>query len=190
MADFSEDELNALFGEAGLAPQLFPKYYSMGPVQFMNAGVPSGAAGATATLTKQLTNFPTVIYGLRISNEYALSATPSVEEIAIYQTLKEWVDGEQTVTINLSQQDITGQEMLQSQLVGRRGSVWAPFPAPYPMAGGNNINVVVRRVTPYPSLVDDAEDLVLPSVRATLLCAEFKATRSSMSTRRRLSHGG
>ncbi len=203
---FTQEELDNIWSSQGLVPQLFPKYYSMGPVALTVDGSPSGAAGAVAVLTKELSNFPHILYGVRISNTYELPTTtiglpvgtPATAEQVIaqlehYERMKRFVDVEQTVTINLSQQNITGQAMLQGQLCGQSGTVWHPFPAPYPMAGGNNVNVEVRRVTSYPNYplldsdVDPAAPIpVTPVVFGTLLAAEFKATRQSVSTHRRL----
>jgi hypothetical protein len=182
---FTQEELDNIWSSQGLVPQLFPKYYSMGPVALTVDGSPSGAAGAVAVLTKELSNFPHILYGVRISNTYDVPTNPDAGEIRQFTMMKSFIDVEQTVTINLSQQNITGQAMLQAQLTGYAGTVWHPFPAPYPMAGGNNVNIEVRRVTSYPNYLAD-DRAVTPVVFATLLAAEFKATRQSVSTHRRL----
>lgn len=180
---FTDEELDTIWSKFGaLVPQLFPKYYAIGPVPLTLDGVPSGAAGAEAILTKELSNFPQILYGVRISNVYSLPAVPTATHIQQLQTYHDWLDGEQTVGINLSQQNVTAQPMLQAQLTGRGDSVWHPFPAPYPMAGGNSINLQVRRITGYPDF--NESDPVQPVIFATLLCAEFKATRSTTSVKR------
>lgn len=210
--NFTQDELDNIWSSQGLVPQLFPKYYSMGPVALTVDGAPSGAAGAVAILTKELSNFPHILYGVRISTTYTLPTTIIGEPVAPgipataddvraqldhYARLRS-MDTQQTVTINLSQQNITGQAMLQGQLCGETGTVWHPFPAPYPMAGGNNVNVEVRRATSYPPYPWRSQEVldgeagprelidVRPVVFATLLAAEFKATRQSVATHRRL----
>ncbi len=181
---FTDEELDTIWSEfGGLAPQLFPKYYTMGPVPFARDGVPSGAVGATAVLSHPLSNFPQILYGVRISNIYPLPAAADATHMQQYRAYKEWLDGEQTVGINLSQQNVTAQPMLQSQLVGKGDSVWHPFPAPYPMAGGNSVNLEIRRLTGYPPFIESGE-VIEPVVFATLLVAEFKATRSTTSVKR------
>lgn len=178
----TDAELSEIWSRVGLSPQLFPKYYGMGPVQFFNGGSPSGTAGSRARLSRALTNSPQIIYGVRLQNVYELPSNPTEAQVQLFRTLKEWIDGEQVVTINLSQQDVTAQSVLQTQLVGKHGSVWAPFPEPYPMAGGNNVEVSIERLTSYPVL--DGVNPVLPSCVGTLLAAEFKADMSSVPARR------
>lgn len=180
---FTEDELDTIWSEfGGLAPQLFPKYYTMGPVPFTLNGAPSGAVGATATLSKAISNFPQIMYGVRVSNVYQLPTSPTALDLQKLDAYHRWLDGEQTIGINLSQQNVTAQPMLQVQLTGRGDSVWHPFSAPYPMAGGNSINLEIRRITGYPDF--DQSEAVEPTVFATLLVAEFKATRSTTSVKR------
>ena len=180
---FTDEELDTIWSKLGyLVPQLFPKYYAIGPVPFTRDGVPSGAAGAEAILTKELSNFPQILYGVRISNVYALPDPVDASHILQAQLYHDWLDGEQTVGVNLSQQNVTAQPMLQSQLTGRGDSAWHPFSAPYPMAGGNTVNLQVRRVTGYPDFIES--DAVEPVVFATLLAAEFKATRSTTAVKR------
>lgn len=180
---FTDEELDVIWSKWGnLAPQLFPKYYAMGPVPLTLDGTSSGAAGARAVLTKELSNFPQILYGIRISNVYELPNPVAEEEITQLQTYSEILDGQQTIEINLSQQNVTAQPMLQSHLTGRGLSVWHPFPAPYPMAGGNSVNVTIQRVTSYATFAEGTKPE--PVVFATLLCAEFKATRSTTSVKR------
>lgn len=175
-------ELSKIWSKSGLEPQLFPKYYGMGPVQFMNGSQPSGTAGSTATLSRALTNSPQLVYGVRLQNIYDLPGQPTADQVQLYRALKEHTDGEQLVTVNLSQQDVTANGVIQTQLVGSGGVVWAPFAQPYPMAGGNNITIRVQRLTSYPSL--DGINPLLPSLVGTLLTAEFKGDLSSVPVRR------
>ena len=71
----------------GLSPQTFPIYYPMGAQPFLGGnGQPSGASGATARLTRDLSNFPHMFMGLRISNVYALGDDPSAEVCALAAT--------------------------------------------------------------------------------------------------------
>ena len=180
----TDGELVNVWSAVGLNPQLFPKYYAMVPVALTVNGAGSGAVGAGATLTRELSNFPHILYGLRVTNTFALPAAPSDADINFADYLKTWVDNEQTITINMSQQNITAQAMLQSHLVGKGETVWAPFPAPYPLAGGNNITIEVRRTTAYPPFPSTPQVATTPTVHATLLTAEFKATFQSVPTHR------
>lgn len=180
----TDEQLAALMASEGLSDQLFPKYYSMGPSEFSSGGTPSGAAGATAVLTKQLTNFGQILYGVRIQNFYELPTNPTDEQVALFEQLKRFIDDEQIVGINLSQQDVTAQELPQAQLQGRADTTWHPFPVPYPMAGGNNINITITRITSYPEIVSGTP--LVPTVRGTLLAGEFKGVLPSEPTRRRL----
>lgn len=169
----------------GLSPQVFPLYYPMGEQPFQTGGgVQSGAAGAIARLQRPLNNFPHMFMGLRISNVYDLFADtpqPTDDQVRLARFLHEWVDSEQIVTINLAQQNITAELMFQPHLTGHDGINWAPFPAPFPMAGGNNITVEIQRRTTYP-MFNDAD--VLPLVNATLVTAVLRADLDTSPPRR------
>ena len=171
-----------------MGAQWFPIYYPMGPKSFADAdGVPSGAGGSTAELTKDIPNWPILFLGLRITNVYVLPAQPTELDLRVYEACKRSVDDEQTVRIALSQQNITAEPTLQVQLTGKSGVYWAPFPVPFPMAGGNNIAVSVVRVTPYPE-IDGS--LILPTCFATILAAVARNTEQTMPTRRIDAPGG
>lgn len=167
----------------GLNPQVFPIYYPMGAQPFTDGnGQPSGAVGATARLNRSLSNFPHMFMGLRISNEYDnLGQTPSADDVQLVRFLKEWTDAEQTVTINLAQQNITADQLAQQHLTGHDGINWAPFPAPFPMAGANDITVTIRRTTSYPLVAGVA---VQPVARVTILAAVFRGDMRTAPVRR------
>ncbi len=156
----------------GLSPQTFPIYYPMGAQPFLGGnGQPSGASGATARLTRDLSNFPHMFMGLRISNVYALGDDPSADDVQQFRVMHEWLDGEQAVTINLAQQNITAERLIQTQLCGRGGEFWHPFPAPFPMAGANNISVEITRLTSYPQLGGVS---VTPTCHVSILAAVMR----------------
>lgn len=169
----------------GLSPQVFPIYYPMGDEPFTSGqGVQSGAVGARARLQRPLSNFPHMFMGLRISNVYDLFADtpqPTAQQVELARYLREWTDNEQTVTITLAQQNITAELLYQPHLTGHDGINWAPFPAPFPMAGGNNIEVTVSRVSSYPQF-NDAE--ILPTCTATIVAAVLRADLRSSPPRR------
>jgi hypothetical protein len=159
--------------------QWFPIYYPMGPTSFLDGdGEPSGAVGATARLSREIPNWPILFLGIRLSNVYTIGTAPSNDDVNLFNVLKRHVDGEQTVRISLSQQNITAEATLQLQVTGKDAFYWAPFPYPYPMAGGNNIAVEVRRVTAYPTL--GGEDIE-PQLFGTIL-AQVARTPSSADT--------
>ena len=162
--------------------QWFPIWYPMGPKAFVDAdGNPSGAAGSIATLTKDISNWPILFTGLRITNVYQLPTTPTEQDIRVYQACKRFVDDEQTVRIELSQQNITTEPTLQVQITGKSGVYWAPFPVPFPMAGGNNITVRVTRVTTYPDL---DQQPIQPVVHAAVLAAVARNDEQTVPVRR------
>ena len=157
-----------------LLNQGFPLYYSTSAPLLLD-GEPSGAAGARAELVRELNNFPHIFYGVRLRNVYPLPKVDLADEFRAVKLL----DADQVVEVNLAQQNITAQATPQDQLVGGipsdagGGAVhWHPFPHPYLMAGGNEIRIVVTRLTSYPNLDDD--NPVLPVVRATLVTAVFR----------------
>lgn len=170
MAQLSEEEKAALENRA--LDQGFPLYYSLS-APFLIDGNPSGAVGALATMTRELNNFPHIFYGLRIRNVYPL---PNIDLADEFRAVR-MVDNDQVIQISLAQQNITAQQIEQSALVGGHagdngGVHWHPFPHPYLMAGGNNVEVEVTRLTGYPPLDDD--NPVLPVCRATLVTAVFR----------------
>lgn len=171
----------------GLSPQVFPIYYPMGAQPFTNGnGQASGAVGSIARLNRSLSNFPHMFLGLRISNDYdVLPQNPDADTVQLVRFMREWVDSQQTVTINLAQQNITAEQLFQPHLTGHEGINWAPFPAPFPMAGGNDITVEVRRTASYPNVLNVA---VEPVCRVTVLAAVMRADLRTSPPRR--VHGG
>lgn len=166
----------------GMEAQWFPIYYPMGGKAFLDAdGAPSGSVGSNAILTKELSNWPILFMGLRITNVYPLPAQPTSLDIDIYEACKNFVDDEQTVRVELSQQNITAEETLQVQVTGKSGVYWAPFAVPFPMAGANNITLTVKRVTPYPQ-INNA--LVVPTCFATIVAAVARNSEQTVAVHR------
>ncbi len=158
--------------------QWFPIFYPMGPKAFQDSeGVPSGAIGSIAELTKELSNWPIMFLGLRITNVYPLPATPTELDLRVYEACKRGVDDEQTVRVALSQQNITAEATQQLHITGKSGVYWAPFPVPFGMAGGNNIAVTVQRTTPYPE-IDNA--LVKPVCYCTIVAAVARKSEQTI----------
>ena len=183
-------EAEKIWTAMGLSPQVFPIYYPMGAAPFTDgSGQPSGAAGALARLSRSLSNFPHMFMGLRISNEFDYfgdNPDPSADDIQRVRFLHEWVDAEQTVFINLAQQNITAELLPQMHLTGHDGINWAPFPAPFPMAGANDITVEVRRTTSYPTVTGANEQQieVTPICRVTILAAVLRTDMRTSPVRR------
>ncbi len=174
--------------------QWFPLYYPMGPRAFTNAnGDASGALGAQATLTKDISNFPIMFWGLRITNVYTKPSGMDFANELAYKNCKNYVDSEQTVRIEISQQNITAEATLQTQMMGLEGQIWSPFPVPFGMAGGNNISVVVTRSSEYPTLTfpDPAEpgefltERILPVCYATIVASVAREGDQTMPPLRR-----
>lgn len=179
-------DVQKIWSAMGLSPQTFPIYYSMGPNAFLDGnGNPSGARGSVARLTTDLSNFPHMFLGLRINNTYDMPTTPTEAQVQLYRALKEYVDGEQVVRIDLSQQNVTADQLFQTQLCGAGSVNWHPFPAPFPMAGGNNLQVTLQRVTPYPQFVQDED--ILPQARVAILAAVSRADLRTSAVHR--AHG-
>lgn len=158
--------------------QWFPQYLPFGPVPFKDAaGVESGARGAVARPSRSLPNFPILFIGLRISNVFELPPQPTLTDLATYEACKRFLDNEQNVFINLSQQNITAEAVLQSQLTGNGGIYWSPFAVPFPMAGSNSISLEITRRTPYPFIGDEA---VKPVVEVTIIAAQARSGPQTM----------
>lgn len=164
--------------------QWFPQYFPMGPVDFTSGNaVATGAAGATARLSKDIPNWPILFLGVRISNTYELPEEPTELDLMTYTACKRFVDDEQTVELKLSQQNIVSDPIQQTHLTGKAGIYWAPFGVPFPMAGGNNITILLVRTTRYPSIGDPLTQIT-PQVHASLICAVAKTEDQTISPHR------
>lgn len=166
-----------------MGAQWFPIYYSMGPTSFKDStGTASGAAGATVRLSKAIPNWPIMFLGLRITNVYGFpNDEPTTADLARFDTSRRYLDDLQTIRITLSQQSIASEETLQVQVTGKSGVYWAPFPVPFPMAGGNSVNVDIRRSVGYPTIGDEA---VLPQAQGTMICAVARNNEQTMQVLR------
>lgn len=167
-----DENFVAFMAKAGIHPEAFPIYYAFDSAPFLLNGQPSGAVGAVARLSRSLPNPPHIVLGIRISNVYTLPSGANADAVATYRACKESVDGEQTVLMNLAQQNITAELTLQKHITGGGlQEYFMPFPSTYPMAGGNDITLEIRRLTTYPQI---AGADVLPTCFATLVCTVLR----------------
>lgn len=139
-------------------PQQVPVYFP-GFGRFQDAeGVQSGAVGAIATVTININLRPQWLTTIRIKNVYAIPAPlQTIDQLTFLARL----DGEQTVTTELTQSNIVVREVEQDTFTGRGGIHWHPLETPYPWSGGDNITLRFRRITAYPTDV-------FPGVHVTL----------------------
>ena len=124
----------------------FPIKYS-GSGEFNLDGVPSGAAGAVATMAIGLNNRPTEITGIRVTNSYEITE-------AMLEVHPDWlarIDEEQILEVNLAQQNVVVRAQHQRVFQGAKGIHYHNFSCPYPFRGGNNIIIRIRRLHPYPA---------------------------------------
>lgn len=144
--------------EETYSPQRLPVSFP-GSARFQDAnGQPSGAVGAQATVTISINLRPQFVTGIRIHNVYPIPAgLQNVDQL----TYLERLDEEQTMTTELTQSNIIVRAVLQTLFVGRGGIHWHPLPVPYPWGGGNNITLVITRLTAYP-------DGILPTCHVAL----------------------
>lgn len=157
----------------GLNPQAFPIYYGMGPATFLDAaGAQSGLRGSVARLSKSLSNPPHLFMGLRIWNTINPPDTDDDGDWLRYEAAMKYQGGEQYVRMSLAQQNILADGILQTTLCGVDGIHWHPFPAPFPMQGGNDIELEIVRATSYGTYSDATP--IVPTVNATLLCAVLR----------------
>lgn len=164
-------------------PEAFPLYYET-DADFLLDNVASGAQGALARLTRDLNNFPHVVYGVRIWNVWTLPVGADAAAVELARYVREWIEPEQTVEIQLAQENVTAQPTLQPNMMGRGGLHWHPFPKPYLMAGGNQFRIIVRRTTGYPQISDTD---ILPRCHATLVTVVSRADYDTVPPTRR--HG-
>lgn len=163
------DNWNDWMEQLGINPEWFPIYYGFDARPFQLNGAPSGAAGAQARLSRSLPNPPHILLGIRVSNIYTIPENADHDDIQDFAILKNHVDGEQTLAVNLAQQNVVAQQVIQKHITGGQdGFNWYPLPQTFPMAGANNIEIVLTRLTAYPLLAGAA---VLPQAYCTLVCA-------------------
>lgn len=159
----------------------YPILYGIEPRPFQLSGSPSGAAGAIAKLSFALPTNVHFIYGMRISNYYALPDNADAAAVARFEACKRWVDDDQMLKLDLSQQSIFVNDVKQNQVIGANGIHWHPFPVPYRIQGGNNYGITVTRLTSYPTIAGAA---VLPTVCITLVSGVFKGEMGTEPPRR------
>lgn len=139
--------------------QKFPIYYP-GEAPFVNDNnVEATPAGASASITINITTRPMAWVGLFIRNIYDVPNDgvvfgPEGEEQRFYPPQLvdycERLDGEQDITVELAQQNVVVRPAAQVLIQGARWIHLHPFPTPFLFRGGNNIVVNVRRRTAYP----------------------------------------
>lgn len=169
----SREEASKLFSAFGLSPGAYPVYYPFTPTQFQNGeGVVTGAAGSTATFTRPLNNFPHMIYGIRIMAVWQLPAALTADIARAAEFVKKYTDSEFTVRMEVAQQSVFLEPMLLPLITGQEGIHWHTFANPYPVAGGNNLSIVMRRVTSYPIIV--GEDPIVPTIYGGIIASQFR----------------
>jgi hypothetical protein len=159
-------------------PQRFPVYYP-GEAQFLRDGQPSGARGAEAVATIELNTAPHEFVGLRVTNDYPsplVANLDDAEDIARLDALTRILlaaDQRQDITIELAQQNLVVRRVFQAALTGgdsRTGTVFLPFPCPFPFRGGNSITIRAVRTQDYPVVATDAEVAVIfPTLKCGLV---------------------
>ncbi len=137
--------------------QKFGLIYS-GEAVFTNANNQPGVpAGSVARITIPITTRPYALTGVRIRNLVPIPAVVDFEgQQVAAPALVDYFDrlnDDQDVTIDLSQQNVVVRPTNQALMQGAKGIHWHPFACPYPMRGGNNVVVDVKRRTAYPEEV-------------------------------------
>ena len=142
---------------AEYSPQRLPVYFP-GSARFQDAnGNPSGQVGSKATVTISINLRPQWMTGIRVRNVYPVPDGFQNFNVVYLDRL----DGEQTMSTELTQSNIVVRDALQPLVIGRDGIHWHPFATPYPWGGGDNITLIFTRLTSYP--ID-----VLPTVHVLL----------------------
>lgn len=172
MAQLSDEQANEYWSQLGFQPQCFPYYYNQSASTFDDP--PGAIAGAEITIPFSLDNFPHMLEGIRVRSTWQGPDNPDADELALMTYVKKYVDEEQSLRLELTQQSIIAKAVPQVSVQGNDGFVWHAFPTPFPMAGGNTVNVVIKRLTSYPFL---SEQRINPRVDVTLVCRMLRADR-------------
>lgn len=168
----------------GMHPQVFPAYDTLAPQQFLdNAGNPSGAAGSVIKASYRMDNWPRILLGFRIQNVWQMPEEPTEAEIRLCEYVSRVVDGQQTVSLEFTSNNITLRNPVpQTVLQGADGIVWHNFPIGYPSAGQQDITVEVVRQTSYPKIRGTT---IVPKVVISLVSEILRTDASSIPSLRR-----
>lgn len=179
MPTMDELDANKYWSELGFQPQNFPYYYAGVANQFDD---PGAVAGAEITVPFSLDDFPHMLEGIRVKNTWQIPENASLENFEKATYVKRWVDEEQSIRLELTQQSIIAKAVPQSLVQGHGGFVFHAFPTPFAMAGGNTVNVVIRRLTSYPFINAERPN---PRVDVVLVCRMLRADRLTQIPLRR-----
>lgn len=143
--------------------QWFPLFQSEQAV-FQLDGAPSGGAGSQARMTITLDTFPYMVYGLRFTTSYELPPDFWVANLDWKQFMRlGGVDDDYDVSIKLTQGNVTTQRDAHVRnLQGANDINKHPWPLPYPLRGGNKIEVTATRNSSYPIVIDPATEEETP----------------------------
>ncbi len=169
--DMTAEQMKAALGRLGVFDtEAFPLYYSDSQQFVDNDGNVSGTRGSRAAVTIDFNNNPHVMFGIRIVNTFAVPNDLSPQD---FYGLKIW-DQEQTIRLELAQQNVIAQPIPQHSFMGLAGIHWHPFPVPYLYRGGNQIRVEAVRLQDYP-LIGSQNVAVLPTLFVTLVTATLRS---------------
>jgi len=155
----------------------YPLYYEES-AKFLVNGQPSGLRGAEARVTFTLANQPHLIFGVVTSNTYELTDEVYPFFPTYYADMRQGgIDDQQTISISLTQQNVTAQPVSQDRFSGAAGTVWRPWPAIYFFRGSNQASITARRLVSYPAvpLGGDTVFRPEPELRATLVCVQLNS---------------
>lgn len=168
-----------------ISHQRFPIYYE-GVGEFKDAdGDPSGAVGAVADVPISINNRPHELVGVRVVNVYeqlplfeTIEIIVQTDPLVIERKVQgvaglglpledlcchlQRLDGDQSLRVELAQQNVVVRDLHQRTMTGRDGVHWHPFACSYPFRGGNNVVCRLVRLTSYP-------EIITPTVHVTLV---------------------
>jgi hypothetical protein len=149
--------------------QSLPIYHRLEPREFLVGSVRSGAEGATAKLSYSISDDAHILRGIRIANTYNLPEQNSIttEQIDYWRLCRE-IDDDQSVELTIGDALKIVNGVHQRLVCGKDGVLWSAFPHPLPIAGSRSIQIVLTRLTSYPTAINGTA--IEPVAHVTLWC--------------------
>ncbi len=154
-------------------PRVFPA-----SAPYLVDGAPSGAAGAIATLAIALDTFPQAITRITIAHTYQIADVLFLAQPEIYRNLAP-IDDMATLRVTAAQQNVTANPVVLLGWQSARNAFPVPLPAPYLVAGTNQITFEVRRLVGYPTIPDVPP--ILPVAHVTVWTVSLQSDVSPAS---------
>lgn len=156
------DEIEAYVRDQNLPG--YPLYYTQtGKFLANGANTGGGLRGSEARVQFTLANFPHLIFGVITENVYEVpDEFLELDPDYYVRQATGGVDDKQTISISLTQQNVTAQPTPVAVFNGSGNKVFRPWPTIYFFRGGNQATITARRLIQYPRITNEAGGVYRP----------------------------